>query len=271
MATLQSQFFFFSFLGYSIAAFLYIIYIGFSKKRISQIALIVMVLAFVLQSTAILFRSLYTGHLPFADMYETLMLFSWFLAICYFVFFIKFKQSFLGAFVAPLIFMIFVAASLLPKDPNQQLVPALQSHWLQIHVSLAVLGEAAFATAFALNLMCFAKTIFSKERWTQILPESEKLDELAYKAISLGYPFFTIGALFAGAVWAEQVWGSFWSWDPKEVSSLIVWLIYSMYFHVRFVKGWKGLRAAIISSLGFLAAIFTFAANMILGGLHAYN
>jgi cytochrome c-type biogenesis protein CcsB len=108
-------------------------------------------------------------------------------------------------------------------------------------------------------------------RFSARLPETQTLDSVAYKAIGVGYPLFTVGALFAGAIWAEQAWGSFWSWDPKEVGSLIVWLVYSAYLHARFVKGWTGVRAAVLSAAGFTCTILTFFANLILGGLHAYG
>jgi cytochrome c-type biogenesis protein CcsB len=177
-----------------------------------------------------------------------------------------------GAFFAPVIFMLMVASSLLPKDMEMQLVPALQSHWLQIHVSVAAMGEAAFAVAFAANIMYFIKRkLKAGSKMYQRLPDENSCDWVSYKAISVGYPLFTVGALFAGAIWAEQAWGSFWSWDPKEVGSLVVWLVYSAYLHARLVKGWSGTRAAVLGTIGFICTLLTFFANMFLSGLHAYN
>lgn len=99
----------------------------------------------------------------------------------------------------------------------------------------------------------------------------ESLDTVSYKSVSLGYPLYTIGALFAGAIWAEQAWGSFWSWDPKEVGALIVWLFYSGYLHARFNRGWQGTRAAVLVVAGFLVFILSFFGNYFFGGLHAYT
>jgi len=99
----------------------------------------------------------------------------------------------------------------------------------------------------------------------------DMLDEINYKSVSLGYPLFTVGALFAGAIWAEQAWGSFWSWDPKEVGALIIWLFYSGYLHARFQRGWKGSRAAILAVSGFILVLVSFLGNYFFGGLHAYT
>jgi cytochrome c-type biogenesis protein CcsB len=103
------------------------------------------------------------------------------------------------------------------------------------------------------------------------LPDAGRLDEITYKFIMIGYPLFTLGALFAGAIWAHKAWGNFWSWDPKETCSLIVWIIYSIYLHARLVRGWKGKKTAILSIIGFLATILTFFSNLVLGGLHSYG
>jgi ABC-type transport system involved in cytochrome c biogenesis permease subunit len=96
------------------------------------------------------------------------------------------------------------------------------------------------------------------------------LDEINYKAITLGYPLYTVGALFAGAVWAEQAWGQFWSWDPKEVGALIIWLFYSGFLHARYNRQWKGSRAAILAVFGFLMVLLSFFGNYFFGGQHAY-
>jgi cytochrome c-type biogenesis protein CcsB len=207
-------------------------------------------------------------------------------------------------------------------------VPALQSYWLQIHVTLAVLGEGAFAVAFAASVtyltksarrsgmaLAFAVTslllggialalwnkaapiallrggslgpflagtlalaapFFALQLWLAAairprLPELDLLDEIAYRGIAIGYPLFFLGALLAGAIWAHHAWGKLWGWDPKEVGALVVFLIYSAYLHARASHGWRGQRAAVLSVIGFAAAIFTLFGNLVLGGLHAYN
>ena len=97
------------------------------------------------------------------------------------------------------------------------------------------------------------------------------LDEITSGTVKLGYPLYTVGALFAGAIWAEQAWGSFWSWDPKEVGALIVWLFYSGFLHARLQRGWIGTKSAILSLAGFAMILLSFFGNYFFGGLHAYT
>jgi ABC-type transport system involved in cytochrome c biogenesis permease subunit len=103
------------------------------------------------------------------------------------------------------------------------------------------------------------------------LPRLELLDEAGYKSIAVGWPLFTVGALIAGAIWAHQAWGVFWSWDPKEVGSLVVWLVYALYLHSRAKWGLRANWCAVTAVLGFVAAMLTLVGNLVLGGLHAYG
>lgn len=266
------QLFWWAFLGYSLSCLLYIVFLVFEKRLISTLATLVMTLSFVLLTAALIVRSIIVQHLPLTNMFEYISLFAWFAAIFYFLALKMYKLQIIGAFFSIIIFMLMVSGSLLPKRMDMQLVPALQSYWLQIHVSLAALGEAAFTTAFVANIMFFLKKFLpQKSSFAHRLPQLATLDRISYKSIKVGYPLFTVGALFAGAIWAEQAWGRFWSWDPKEVGSLVVWLVYTAYLHARYVKGWQGTRAAVLSAIGFICTLLTFFANMILGGLHSYG
>lgn len=98
------------------------------------------------------------------------------------------------------------------------------------------------------------------------------LDEITYKSIAIGFPIFTLGGLIFGAIWADQAWGVYWSWDPKETWSLITWFIYAFYLHGRMIRGWRGKRVAIVAVIGFTAVIFTYlGVNLLLSGLHSYG
>jgi cytochrome c-type biogenesis protein CcsB len=100
----------------------------------------------------------------------------------------------------------------------------------------------------------------------------EMLDEITYKSIAIGFPIFTLGGLIFGAIWADQAWGVYWSWDPKETWSLITWFFYAFYLHGRMIRGWRGKRVAIVAVLGFVAVIFTYlGVNLLLSGLHSYG
>jgi cytochrome c-type biogenesis protein CcsB len=265
-------FFWLAFFAYSLSCLLYAVYFPVAKKTIATAAAAVMGLGLAFHTVALIGRTAGIHHLPLTNMFEYVNLFCWFAAVLYFVFLKVYRQHLLGAFIAYTVFMLMAAGSLLPKDAEMQLMPALQSYWLQIHVTVASLGEAAFLVAFSANIMYFLKSgLSASSRFAARLPDLPTLDHIGYKAVTIGYPLFTVGALFAGAIWAEQAWGSFWSWDPKEVGSLIVWLVYSAYLHARFVKGWTGVRAAVLSAAGFICTLLTFFANLILGGLHSYG
>ncbi|UCG78273.1 MAG: c-type cytochrome biogenesis protein CcsB [Nitrospirota bacterium] len=100
----------------------------------------------------------------------------------------------------------------------------------------------------------------------------EMLDEITYKAIAIGFPIFTLGGLIFGAIWADQAWGVYWSWDPKETWSLITWFFYAFYLHARLMRGWRGNKVAVVAVLGFIAVVFTYlGVNLLLSGLHSYG
>lgn len=142
-------------------------------------------------------------------------------------------------------------------------VPALQSAWLILHVTLSFIGEAFFALGFFSSLYYFITKDKSRKK---------SADRITAAAVSTGYPIFTLGALIFGAVWAQAAWGSYWSWDPKETWALITWLVYTAYLHARFVGKKKGSITAVLSIAGFLLALFTFlGVNYLLPGLHSYR
>jgi cytochrome c-type biogenesis protein CcsB len=270
--TIAISFFWWAFFAFGLSGLAYVAYFAAEKKPIAQGAASAMGIGLALLTTAMILRALFVRHLPLTNMFEFVSLFTWCAGCLYFIFLRVYKMHVLGAFIAFLVFMLMVAASLLPKTASTQLMPALQSYWLQIHVTLACLAEAAFLVAFSANIMYFLKRgLAPGSKFGGRLPDVKTLDHIAYKAIAVGYPLFTVGALFAGAIWAEKAWGSFWSWDPKEVNSLIVWLIYSAYLHARFIKGWTGMRAAVLSTAGFVCTVLTLFSNLILGGMHSYG
>ena len=136
---------------------------------------------------------------------------------------------------------------------------------------MAIFGEGAFAVAFGVSIMfLIAEFLKKRNKLPDKFPSMELLDDINYKSISIGYPLFTVGALIAGAIWAANAWGAYWSWDSKEVGALIVWIFYTVYLHARFVKGWQGSKAAWMSIIGFVVAILSFFGNIFLSGLHAY-
>jgi cytochrome c-type biogenesis protein CcsB len=406
-------------------------YAAFKSEFWHRVGWYVMLVALLPHTAALVLRWTLSGHIPLSNMYEYMSLMSWMAVVTLLWIYYRYQRPAIGVFLSPVVFMLMVAASLLPKEMSQSLMPALRSVWLLIHVSLAALGAGCFLIAFAasaiylvrkrevskgkpeidassrkaallsllalplglgvilpaaglvpptpesqfgpagggvniggfftivgmtgllgvlalwwiwpgrktndrsafggwlwitglaafltgglieglllnMNWLVLTRDLpneiqggMTKSAWlifefigvayvcgvivspiffnllgklsrlpsTKLPLSLDLLDEISYKSVSLGYPLYTVGALFAGAIWAEQAWGSFWSWDPKEVGALITWLFFSGYLHARYQRGWTGSRAAILTVIGFLVVLLSFFGNYFFGGLHAY-
>ena len=184
------------------------------------------------------------------------------------------------------------------------LIPALQSNWLMMHVSVMLLSYAALLSGTLLSIsflilgrvqqiikLDVSKIALqnlsnnsSETRFSSISEKKEEsfldflnidylknLDNLSYRLIGMGFSFLTIGIL-SGAVWANEAWGSYWSWDPKETWALITWITFAIYLHTRLVKGWQGQKSALLASLGFLILWVCYLGVNLLGkGLHSYG
>jgi len=266
---------------YFFAMVIYVSYLAFRSEALGKVASLSLLCGVVVETAAIGMRwyeSYYMGigRAPLTNLYESLVFFAWTIAVIYLVLEKKFKIRTVGAFVAPFPFLIMAYASLNPND-IQPLVPALKSNWLISHVVSCFIGYAAFAVSFGVSILYFFK-VWHEMRSTKSagffwnsLPSSSALDEIGYKTIAIGFPLLTIG-IVTGAFWANVAWGAYWSWDPKETWSLIVWLIYAAYLHARITRGWRGKRAAILSIIGFAATMFCYlGVNLILSGLHSYG
>ncbi|OGR21601.1 MAG: c-type cytochrome biogenesis protein CcsB [Desulfobacula sp. RIFOXYA12_FULL_46_16] len=263
---------------YALATIFYIGSFAFKKQILAKVGFIVLVIGFLDNSAGIILRWIESyqmgyGHAPFSNMYESLVFFSWTVAVLYIFVELKYKESIIGVFASPLIFLAIAYASFDPSISNKisPLIPALKSNWLIAHVITCFLGYAGFAVAFGFSIMYFIKpqnpesgSIFAK------LPSWELIDELTYQMVVFGFLFLTIG-IITGAVWANSAWGTYWSWDPKETWSLITWFVYAIFMHLRMMKGWSGKNLAWISIIGFIAVLFTyFGVNYLLSGLHSY-
>nr|WCR30475.1 cytochrome c heme attachment protein [Selaginella remotifolia] len=265
------------------------------------------VIAFACVTGSLLNRWLYTGHLPFSDLYESSMLLSWSLCLIHMTI-IRGRNDWLGTITAPGAMLTYgFATASAPGDVSRPavLVPALHSHWLMMHVSTMMLSYATLlcgsllAMAFlavatgdtgttatqnfaAHNIAAGAAkghggdegsrnirtSIFTDHRGSQL---SQRLDHWSYRTISLGFLFLTLGIL-SGAVWANEAWGYYWNWDPKETWALITWLTFAIYLHIRITGGRRGTEPAIVASLGFFIIwICYLGVNLLGGGLHSYG
>ncbi|TYI30066.1 hypothetical protein ES332_A05G358600v1 [Gossypium tomentosum] len=249
-----------------------------------------MIVTFFCITGLLVTRWIYLGHFPLSDLYESLIFLSWGFSLIHMVFYLKFKKrkNNLSVITAPSAIFTqgFATSGLLTKmHQSAILVPALQSQWLMMHVSMMVLGYAALLCgsllSVALLVITFRKAIkiigennnfsfsfekiqYMNERSNVLLntyflspknyyryQSTQQLDRWSYCIISLGFIFLTIGIL-SGAVWANEVWGSYWNWDPKETWAFITWTVFAIYFHTRTNTNLEGVNSTLVASMGFL-------------------
>jgi len=356
----SSTFFGISTMAYIVAMIIYITYLAFRNNNIGITATTITIVGFISQTFAIFIRWKESYEIsgmgimrsvPLTNLYESLIFFVWCVILGYLIIEFKYKNRSFGAFVTPVagIALAFIDISGMSKEIHP-LMPALQSNWLLVHVTMSFIAYAAFALSFSTGLMYLIVKTEKRNQgtyifWTVALgifitlmlamgidfltfrvavrPEefiksylfkasflssygvvqklswifmfviilliwrfglvlrtvferfnmsAENLEEITYKSIAIGFPIFTLGGLIFGAIWADQAWGTYWSWDPKETWSLITWFVYAFYLHGRMLRGWRGNKVAIVAVVGFMAVIFTYlGVNLLLSGLHAYG
>ncbi len=254
---------------FSLGSFvLFAVHAASGGRRVGVAASVLFAGGLVLNTAGLAARWLITTHPPFATMYEYSVVMAWVIALSFVIFLARYRKMSIGVFVSPVLIVVMVIASMLPKEASKQLMPALQSYWFYIHVSIAAVSEGAFLVAAGAGAMYLIRG--KKNRGGQVLPSREVLEELISRAIRFGYPLFFIGAIFAGAIWARNAWGRFWSWDPKETGALVIVLYYTLVLHQNARGRWRGNKLAIASIIGLVIILFSFLGNLFLGGLHAY-
>jgi cytochrome c-type biogenesis protein CcsB len=259
-----------SFLFYIAASLSFFVYLVGGKEKAGKFAVNASTAGFIVHTLAMILRIAESGRLPFSNQFEFASSFTWGIVLCYLVIHYYYKFTSVGAFVMPLAFLMMGYASVLPKD-IKPLMPALQSNWLSFHVGSAIISYGSFAVACGLSIMYLLNSKNIKSSKSKILPDEEACDYLSYRVIAFGYLMLTV-VIISGAIWAKYAWSRYWAWDPKETWSLITWLIYSVYLHLRFNRGWRGKPAAWFAVIGFICVIFTFVGvNLLLPGLHSYK
>jgi ABC-type transport system involved in cytochrome c biogenesis permease subunit len=212
-------------------------------------------------------RSIRISFPAVTNTYESLVFFS--AAICAVVFALRLAMKspvmrfiLFGGTVVALALLMISSSPLAPRD-IQPPIPALQSLWLVLHVTLAFIGEAFFTVSLVAAIIFLVSTDEEKKA---------AADRIMYTSIGIGYPIFTVGALIFGAIWAEVAWGRWWGWDPKETWALITWLVYTAYLHTRLIRRLRGKASAVLAIVGFAFTVFTFfGVNFLLSGLHSYG
>lgn len=361
-------------------------------QKFGRFAYAAAALGFIAHAVFIGIRWYVGGHIPTSNMFEFIQFLGFAMTLAFLGIYLIYRIPLIGAFVMPLSVIIVAYAAVFPREVTP-LIPALQSYWLQIHVSTAALGEGAFAIGFAGGLMYLLRTVDTKgksasaiwlefvmwsictliafivlvfsfqlagyqttfkapfkmstgqvvesqvkyqlpaivgpkdgvlettdkmkplveapgfmkgnqaarkfntliwsglsgtvlygvarlafrrrlstvaSKWVQEL-EPDLVDEISYRAVAIGFPIFTLGALIFAMIWAHEAWGRFWGWDPKEVWALITWLFYSAYLHLRLSRGWQGKKSAWMAVIGFIIVMFNLIfVNLVISGLHSY-
>ena len=250
------------------------------RRAPARVAVALTVLGAAIHAAAVLTRAVGAGRVPWGNMYEFLTTGAFVAAAVFLVVLIRRDLRFLGTFVVGLVVIMLVAASVAFWTPVGHLVPALQSYWLIIHVSIAVMSSALFTLTFAMSALQLVqshrqRTIAAggddKLGFMRLVPSALSLENLSYRINAIAFIGWTFTLMF-GAIWAEKAWGRFWGWDTKEVWTFVIWVVYAGYLHARATRGWTGTRAAWLSIVGYLCVVFNFTiVNQFFNGLHSYS
>jgi cytochrome c-type biogenesis protein CcsB len=256
-----------------------------TDERIGRAGLALVYVGIGLLFVCIVLRGLATARVPWGNMYEFINLTSFAGLIAAAIVLRRPQYRALWVFVlVPVLILLAVSGHWLYTNAAP-VMPALQSYWLPIHVSVVSLGSGVFLVAGVASILFLVKMSPLAEprtrggqgdqvnafgRIVQRLPDAQTLDRIAYRTTIFAFPIFGFGVIF-GAIWAEEAWGRYWGWDPKETVSFIAWVVYAAYLHARSTAGWRDRKAAWINVVGFVAMVFNlFFINLVTVGLHSY-
>jgi cytochrome c-type biogenesis protein CcsB len=231
-------------------------------------------------TTAVITRGLAVHRAPWGNMYEFVTALTCVAAIFFLVVMVRYRAWTLGVFVMGAVVVTLGLAETLIYTAAGELVPALQSYWLDIHVTAMTLATGIFFVAAVLGFVYLWVDRYTRRvaagraapgnGIVRRLPAIEQLDRLTYRTIVFGFPVWTFGVI-AGAIWADQAWGRYWGWDPVETWAFITWVLYAAFLHARATAGWRGRRAHYIQLLGFTSLIFNILiVQTFIAGLHSY-
>ncbi|MCR8540093.1 MAG: c-type cytochrome biogenesis protein CcsB [Prochlorococcus marinus CUG1439] len=267
------------------------------KKKSSFTVRLLTILVNLFITLQLLCRWSISGHFPISNLYESLYFLTWGITMGQLLIESEYQSPIIPSIAIPIeLLSVAFACFVLPDDLklSSNLVPALRSSWLVMHVSVVMLSYAALIVG---SLLSASVLFINKNKPLQIrssssgtggfkisnnynlnglvdtieFSHSEELDTLSYRSILIGFVLLTLG-LISGAVWANEAWGTWWSWDPKETWAFISWLFYAAYLHMRISKGWQGRRPALLATTGFVVVLVCYLGVNFLGiGLHSYG
>ena len=224
--------------------------------------------SFVVVGIGLIVRAILVGRGPWGNLYEFSVAFAFGVMLGYLYLSRRFPLKAIAFLPIGIATFLLIYAFTLPQEISP-LVPALDNPpLLTIHVAMAMLSYGIFAVSFGAAVGYLVQGRENRVSW---LPPAKVLDEVAYRAVIIGFPIFAT-LIVLGSWWASIAWGRYWGWDPKETSALVTWLIYAVYLHARSQRGWAGRPAALILVIGFGAVLFTYlGGNLFFGGLHSYS
>ena len=250
---------------------------GARGERLGRIAISLTALAFGLHLASVVARGVSAGRSPWGNMFEFSVTGALAVTGVYLVLLVRRDVRYLGVFVMlPVLLTLGLAVSVLYTE-SAQLVPALKSVWLVIHVSAAIIASGILTIGFA-QTICYLvqdrrERVPVEQRTPSFmdrLPSAAVLDRSAYRMHAFAFPIWTF-AVIAGAIWAENAWGRYWGWDPKETWAFITWMVYACYLHARATAGWRGRKAAYVALFGYATFLFNYlVVNIWLVGFHSY-
>ncbi|HEV3123031.1 MAG TPA: c-type cytochrome biogenesis protein CcsB [Candidatus Dormibacteraeota bacterium] len=295
--------------AYLVALVLFVAYLPLRRRWVADLAVVAVMTGWPFHAASIVTRALEANHWPLGNMYEYSTAIAFVVMTTFIVLALRARMRLVGLPCTVLAVSLLGVAYMLYVPPGQ-LVPALHSYWLTIHVTAMATssGLLTFSFLFAMfylvrhwadqRLAAFAasrgddgrraltpggtpvsvgggagggsQTLAAARTVARVLPSAKSLDEWSYRFVMLGFPIWSFGVI-CGAIWGEHAWGRYWGWDPKETFAFITWVIFAIYLHARVTYGWREKRAAMITGVGFVAILFTlYAVNLWIAGLHSY-
>jgi cytochrome c-type biogenesis protein CcsB len=260
------------YLGASVS---YLLFLLFSSSSRATVAFGLSIAGFFGHTLSILHRAIFSGFVPLATPFDVLSFFAWLVIGIFLIIRYRDPSPVFGAIAVPVAAVLLLVGTTLSHQITEPLVPVLKSWWLPVHVILAIAGNGIFAFTAIAGLMYLIQEKLIKRkkigRMHKLLPSLETLDTINRHGLAVGFFLLTLG-IISGALWANSVWGFYWSWDPKETWSLITWFAYAAMAHLRLVIGWRGKKAAILAIMGFGLVLFTFfGVSLLIGGHHAFH
>jgi cytochrome c-type biogenesis protein CcsB len=246
------------------------------KRQWAGIGMSLSWLGALLLTACVVLRSASVGRPPLGNMYEFAIVGAFFVMAAFLIWSLKRDVRSLGIFVVGPTLLTEMLAALVFYTAASELLPSLKNYWLTIHVTVAILSVAFFTIAFSTTILFFVQKWRedindTKYTFMDAVPNSEVMDRTTYGLLIIAFPLWTF-TVIAGAIWAQKAWGTYWGWDPKEVWSLVIWVVYAAYLHARATAGWAGKKSAYIALAGFGCVLFNFCVvNVFIVGMHSYS